>query len=182
MIKCVKIVLGIKMIELLNEKDFDGVFKIMEESFPVDEFRPFDKQKELLKRKNYGISIFRDRKEIRGFIAIYSFEEFVFIEHLAVDKKYRGKKIGTALLESVVEKENKTICLEVELPTTAFAKRRIEFYEKNGFFLNGYEYFQPPISQGKNKIPLLIMSKNRPLKREEFEKIKDKLHKEVYGA
>lgn len=170
------------MIELLNEKDFERVFEIMESSFPTDEIRTFSEQKELLKRKNYRIFVFKEEEKIIGFIAIYLFKEFVFVEHLAVDKNYRGKQIGTALLKSVGKKEDEVICLEVELPTTALAERRIEFYKRNGFFLNEYEYFQPPISQGKKKIPLLIMSKNRLLKKEEFENIKDKLHKEVYGV
>lgn len=170
------------MIELLNEKDFERVFEIMESSFPTDEIRTFSEQKELLKRKNYRIFVFKEDEKIIGFIAIYLFKEFVFVEHLAVDKNYRGKQIGTALLKSVGKKEDEVVCLEVELPTTALSERRIEFYKRNGFFLNEYEYFQPSISQGKKKIPLLIMSKNRLLKKEEFENIKDKLYEEVYGV
>ena len=53
------------------------------------------------------------------------------------------------------------ICLEVELPETEMAARRIGFYERNGFYYNDYFYMQPPIAEGRNAIPLRLMTTGR---------------------
>ena len=36
------------MLELLNINDFNKVFAIMEDSFPIDEYRPYEEQKKIL--------------------------------------------------------------------------------------------------------------------------------------
>ncbi len=160
---------------LKKTKDFDSIYRIMEQSFPDDERRPYDEQKELLLDSRYSIYA-----ENGGFIAIWEFEEFVFIEHFAVDESKRNSGLGSKMLANFLGITNKTVCLEVECPDTEIAKRRIGFYERNGFFLNEYEYFQPPISKGKNIVPLMIMTSKSKVTKEKFEKIRDTLYKEVY--
>ena len=59
-------------------------------------------------------------------------------------------------------------------------KRRIGFYERNGFFLNEYPYVQPPISQGRKPVPLMIMTSGAAISEKEFEEIRNTLYKEVY--
>ena len=75
---------------------------------------------------------------------------------------------------------DKDICLEVELPETEKAKRRIAFYERNGFFLNNYEYEQPAYSADKKAVPLLIMTYNKPVSYERFKEIRKELYLHVY--
>ncbi|MCI8448180.1 MAG: hypothetical protein HFH30_07230, partial [Eubacterium sp.] len=74
------------------------------------------------------------------------------------------------------------ICLEVELPENDLAKRRIRFYERNGFFLNQYPYVQPSISKGRSPIPLLIMTSGQPVSEKIFQEIKSTLYEYVYGV
>ncbi len=73
------------------------------------------------------------------------------------------------------------ICLEAELPADDLARRRIGFYKRNGFVVNGYDYVQPPYEEGKSSIPMKILSYGRPLKEDEFNKIKLLIYKEVYN-
>ena len=40
------------MLQKLLEEDFDKVYRIMEESFPIDERRTYEEQKALLNNKN----------------------------------------------------------------------------------------------------------------------------------
>ena len=91
-----------------------------------------------------------------------------------------GVHKGAELLKEITSFYQKTICLEVEPPADEMTKRRVDFYKRNGFFLNEYPYTQPPISKGKNPVPLMIMSSGKELSEPEFHIIKEKLYCEVY--
>lgn len=43
------------MLEIMKPEEFAQVYSLMEESFPIDEFRPFHEQKQLLQNKDYCI-------------------------------------------------------------------------------------------------------------------------------
>ena len=102
------------------------------------------------------------------------------MEHFAVSPKYRNEGIGKSVLQQLLGIEKK-VCLEVEPPVTENAKRRIDFYRRNGFYLNEYPYIQPPISNGTEPIPLLIMTTGGMVDEEEFSRIKQSLYVNVYG-
>lgn len=172
------------MLKQLNSYDFDKVYKIMEDSFPPDEHRPYEEQKELLNNPNYCIYVSKpvDSSDVQGFMAIWRFENLTFIEHFAVDERYRNTGLGSKMLQDIRDLVQGRICLEVELPYTDIAKKRIGFYERNGFAYNDYQYIQPAISKGRNPIPLRIMATEGSLNIEEFNMIKEKLYKEVYGV
>ncbi|MBO7288483.1 MAG: hypothetical protein J6V03_00640, partial [Clostridia bacterium] len=77
---------------------------------------------------------------------------------------------------------NKLICLEVEPPQSEITKRRVGFYKRNGFYLNEYPYIQPPISNGKNPVPLMIMTSGHKVNRKEFNLIKEYIYRNVYNV
>lgn len=168
------------MIKKLTINEFDQVFALMEECFPSDEYRFYDEQKDLLKNDCYQIYGWMNGDDIQAFIALWQFDKFAFIEHFAVNPIYRNNGLGSKMLNQIVEMVKKPVCLEVELPDTSLAKRRIGFYQRNDFFLNEYPYIQPPMSEGKKPIPLLIMTTQQKLNKEEFEEVKKILHTKVY--
>lgn len=170
------------MIELLNIEAFDEVFEIMEKSFPKDEYRTYEGQRKLFGEPVYQLYGWKDSEggPIKGFAAIWELEPVVFIEHLAVDPNIRNGGIGSKILHELQQKLGKMMCLEVELPETELAARRIGFYERNGFFLNHYPYIQPALATGQNEIPLMIMTTGKAVDEEEFLKIKELLYHEVY--
>lgn len=161
---------------------FDAVYDIMERSFPEDEYRPYEEQRALLLRPEYGIYVVDGQQagEIKAFIALWEFEDFVFIEHFAVNPAYRNGGIGASVLGALRGMTRKQICLEVELPECGMARRRIGFYERNGFVLNEYPYTQPPISSGKKEVPLRIMTSGEGVDRDRFEHIRRVLYRDVY--
>ena len=166
----------------IKTDEFDKVFSILQDSFPDDEYRTYDEQKQLLKNPLYTIYVLphSESKEIIAFIAVWQFGEFAYVEHFAVSSQHRNKNLGSKILNEVAKMLSCPLCLEVELPETDTAKRRIEFYKRNGFFYNGYTYFQPPFHKGKAPIPLAIMTYRESIGRDEFEKIKAVLYREVY--
>ena len=171
------------MIEKLKIQDFDMIYDLMEKSFPSDEYRTYDEQKALLNNPAYSIYVlYNEYQVIKAFIAVWEFNKFAFIEHLAVSPEHRNGGIGAYILNELVGLLGKTVCLEVEPPETEMAKRRIGFYKRNNFFLNEYPYMQPPISQGKKAIPLFIMTSGGKVDEDIFEQIKGTLYKKVYNA
>lgn len=167
------------MFTKLDIAEFDEMFSIMEKSFPLDEYRPYDEQKALFDNQYYNV--YAEKEDaVKGFIAVWDFTEFLYVEHFAVNPDCRNQGTGAKILKELVKLFSKPLCLEVEPPENELTKRRIGFYERNGFFLNEYPYVQPPISKGKNPVPLMIMSSGKALTENEFHIIKEKLYREVY--
>lgn len=167
------------MMEKLTKNDFDKVYPIMEESFPPDERRTYQEQKALLSNSKYSIYVLPDdeTKEIKAFLAVWQFDDFAYIEHFAVNQAYRNGGLGSQILHEIKKELSCMICLEVELPDCEIAKRRIEFYKRNGFFLNEYPYEQPAISKGRNPLSLLIMTSGSKITKDRFDEIKALLYK-----
>lgn len=172
------------MIQELNAEDFDKIYSLMKESFPPDEYRTYQEQKELLSNPQYRIYVLPDfkAKDIKAFISVWKFDDFAFIEHFAVNPTYRNDGVGSSMLQETVKLLSCMICLEVELPNSEISKRRIGFYERNGFFINDYMYIQPPISNGRNPVPLKIMTSGNEITEDKFDEIKALLYKYVYNA
>lgn len=168
------------MLEKIKNTDFDKLFELMENSFPSDEYRNYDEQKNLLSNPLYNVYVIYDGDFIKAFIALWDFERFAYIEHFAVNPKYRNCGLGSDVLSKIKNTFDKRICLEVELPTGEMPKRRINFYKRNGFYLNEYDYVQPPMDEDKNPVPLMIMTTNSKLNIEEFEHIRNTLYSKVY--
>lgn len=169
------------MIEKLKIQDFDTIYDLMEMSFPGDEYRTYDEQKALLNNPAYSIYVlYNESQGINAFIAVWEFNKFAYIEHFVVNPEHRNGGIGAYILNELVELLSKTVCLEVEPLETEMASRRIGFYKRNSFFLNGYPYMQPPISQGKKAIPLFIMTSGSKVDEDMFEHIKGTLYTKVY--
>ena len=116
------------MLEVLNLKDFDKVYNLMEVSFPRDEYRNYEDQKALLSDSSYIIYVVYDEtRGIKAFMAVWDFDEYAFIEHFAVSPKFRNNGIGKEMLSQIAKVLGKRMCLEVEEPDTNMAKRRIGF-------------------------------------------------------
>ena len=163
------------MLQCTSQSDLSGSYRIMQASFSDDEYRPYDEQLALFEEPEYRIYYMP-----AGFLAVWEFESFIYIEHFAVDPALRNSGTGSAMLQELVKQYQKPICLEVELPEDELTRRRIGFYERNGFVFNEYPYIQPPISKGKSPVPLRIMTYRSEITREEFQKMKEILYRRVY--
>ncbi len=164
----------------MSKNEFDKVFDIMSEAFPYDERRPKEAEFALLSNPDFHIYVYKDEEagDVKGFISLYDFQEFCYLEHFAISSKYRNHGIGSKILTGIKSLYD-NIIFEVEPPTTEQAVKRISFYNRNGFVLNDYEYIQPPIYDGRAQVPLMIMSSN-VLDFNTFTRTKDILYKRVY--
>ena len=70
-------------------KDFDQVYTLMEESFPKDEYRDYQKQKELFQNPEYQILIEKSRVPgNQSIFAAWEFETFIYVEHFLQSIRY----------------------------------------------------------------------------------------------
>ncbi len=171
------------MMYKMHANEFEQVYRIMESCFPPDEHRPYEEQQNLFDNQNYQIYVAKktdNSLEIQGFMAVWQLEGLGFIEHFAVDSKYRNIGLGSRMLQEIKKHLTGRVCLEVELPDNDMAKRRIKFYQRNGLYYNDYPYIQPAISKGRNPIPLRIMTSGGVVSQGEYQEIRDMLYREVY--
>lgn len=165
-----------------REDEFDRVFSLLEASFPADEYRPCEAQKALLNDPRYTIYVLPDPRNHCpiAFVTLWRFTDFAFIEHLAVDPDYRNLGLGSMILNEVAKLEPGQLCLEAELPETELARRRIAFYNRNGFCSNPFPYLQPPYSSDRNPIPLVFMTAAGTVSAGRFAAMRDVIFREVY--
>lgn len=168
-------------IENRDSDYFDEIWKLYQSAFPLDERRDLDKQIELFKKNDYSLFVALNNSKIIGLLSVWQLDNLDFIEHFAIKEQFRGKGFGTEILKEHIGKTDKTIILEIEKPETETQKKRIYFYEKIGFKLNTYDYVQPSYGKNKKPLSLYLMSYQKELSLSDFESVREKLHKTVYG-
>lgn len=161
---------------------FEDFYALLDKSFPPYEKRSYNNQKKLLTNPYYEILTFSVDDKLVGIMAIWDFSDFVYLEHFAVDPDCRNLGIGKKMLEKAIEYKKMPFVLETELPLNDMAARRINFYKRCNFTLYTFDYKQPPLNEGDNDTPLMIMSTKNNLTSKAFEIIKDTLYSAVYNV
>ena len=167
------------VLEKMNPIDYERVYHILEKSFPVDERRPYDAQKALLEEPRYSIFVYKENGEIVGFLATWSLDGVVFVEHFAVLPSARNQGLGTKALALLAER-HELIVLEAEPPESELAVRRLGFYARAGLLPNDLPYLQPAYRKGEAPVPLLLLSRPAPLA--DPTAVAAEIHRVVYGV
>ena len=165
-----------------DRETFNDAYRIIEFSFPDYERRSQAGQRALLDVPEYELLIKdTDKKKAVAAMGVWHLSDFDYIEHAAVSGKARGGGIGSRIFEEYFKiNGDRMIFLEVEPPEERDAKRRIKFYERLGFHLNTYEYYQPPLRKGMSKLPLQVMTYPKPIDKGRFNACKSELMETVY--
>ena len=167
---------------ILDKNKFEQFYDLLEKSFPSDERRDYDKQKQLFDNARYTVYAKLDGDRLIGFLATWKLESSSYIEHFAVAPEYRNKGLGSRMLQETIGIVGSNLFLEVEPPENDLEKRRIAFYKRNGFIFNDFPYAHPAYGKDKNPVVLKIMTYKSPVTQFDFEKIKKNLFKEVYNT
>lgn len=168
------------MLKILNPKDFEPFYQILQESFPPDELRSRQEHYHLFSCPVYKVYARYEKGQLLGFLTVWDLEQVAFIEHFAVAAPYRNRGLGAQLLEALGAVLGKPLCLEAELPETEIASRRLGFYQRNGFTVNPQPYMQPALEPGKNPVPLHLLTTGGLAP--DFEKLKTQIYSIVYNG
>ena len=165
----------------ISRKQFATIFEIMEYSFPKSERRSFEDHYAEFRKPLFRSLVDSENGSVKGFMNYWQLDGFVYLEHFAVAQGLRGKGVGTKLMKELCTRINCPIILEVEPPELSEAAvHRIGFYKRLGFYLNEYEYYQPPYHKNELPVRLMIMSRPNPLSQEQFDEIKTILYRDAY--
>lgn len=162
---------------------WDSLARVYHTSFPIDEQRPITDIARLIEEDNRFVAYAITDKQgvFVGLLTTWHFNDFIYIEHFAIEPTLRSQGYGAETLSTFIEEQQKAIVLEAEPPTDELSRRRIGFYQRCGLTLYDYPYIQPAYTPESNPVPLRIMgtidTEATPL-----EHVRDTLHREVYGA
>jgi ribosomal protein S18 acetylase RimI-like enzyme len=165
----------------------DDIRAIYETSFPDDERREFGEVVALAAcERAMNVRFMNDADgKLLGFIIFWQFETFIFVEHFAIDSRYRNAGHGARFFGKFLRDAPLPVVLEVEPPDTnpPVAARRITFYEQLGMRLcNRTDYLQPSYSPEKKSLPMRLMCFGDIDLGSDFETIRTTLYERVYGV
>ena len=177
---------------------WDSLVRIYLQSFPIDEQRPVESIARLLNEEpryamyaivddNYAAELqtqsqqpIANSPKALGLLTTWEFNDFIYIEHIAIDPTLRSQGYGSEALKAFIHEHGKPIVLDAEPPTDALSIRRIKFYERIGLTLYDFPYMQPAYTEDSHPVELRLMgtidTEATPLT-----DVEQQLHREVYG-
>jgi ribosomal protein S18 acetylase RimI-like enzyme len=151
-----------------------------EASFPLDERRSFDELTSLLSYPDMHLCVLISESQLVGFIIYWQWDDLVFVEHLAIAPEQRGKQFGQQAMAHLFQLNSPYVVLEVERPTDEISRRRVRFYERQGFVLNAFDYVQPPYQPDKLPVPMRLMSVPALTDQAAFDRLSALIKERVY--
>lgn len=116
-----------------------------------------------------------------GLLAYWLFADFCYVEHLATSPHLRGGGYGKRILDWLHQQHDRPVVLEVELPTDELSRRRIGFYQRQGYRLLPDAYVQPPYRKGDAPLPMKLMVHEGGHPVADIAPLRATLYREVYG-
>ena len=182
---------------------WDSLVRVYLQSFPLDEQRPIESIAHLLTEEpRYTMHAIIDdenedlwskhthplnakpytlnTRQTLGLLTTWHFEEFIYIEHFAIDPTLRSQGYGSEALKAFIHEHGKPIVLEAEPPTDALSIRRIKFYERIGLTLYDFPYMQPAYTENSHPVELRLMG-TLDTEATPLSLVSQILHREVYG-
>jgi ribosomal protein S18 acetylase RimI-like enzyme len=170
-----------KRFKTVDCSEFKDINELYEFSFPHHERRNRNAFEHLtMNEEAFVCNAIYDDNVFVGFINCWKLNGFLFVEHFAIKSEFRDRKLGVSTMKYLMQMTDEPIVLEVEMPKSNDASRRIHFYERLGFFVLSDFYMQPPYHPNDFPTPMLIMSNNYQFCKKHFHSIKEKIYKNVY--
>lgn len=146
-------------------------------TFPEDERRNEDQFRTLFSNPKVKIfSVLHELKNI-GYIISWELTNFVFIEHFEIFSEFRSMKFGSEIIAHLYKNHSHIVLESERANLDETAKRRIAFYEKNGFAIIDETYMQPAYDAGKKSLNLWLLANWKP---EKTDWIKEEIYDVVY--
>ncbi len=162
----------------IKKSDFTAIYSEMRKSFISDEIRDENGALDTLNNPLFTVYHIVEETIKIGFMTVWNLGEFCFLEHFVVYEQYRNKNYGGRALK-ILQQKCGNLVLEAETPETTIAARRLNFYQRNGMFINEKEYFQPAYTVSGRPCKMFLLSYPSELKN--FEQTAAVIYKCVYG-
>ncbi|WP_158795955.1 GNAT family N-acetyltransferase [Pedobacter sp. L105] len=154
--------------------------RLYHEAFPPHERRDWDELLNLMgSAAEMHVQVILQDENPVGMIIFWTFADWNFIEYFAIDPACRGLRYGEKVMMDFSHKNK--VLLEVELPISEDAVRRIKFYERVGMVLLPFAYQQPSYREKDVSYEMTLMSNRPDNEHKEFDDVLLKVLKAVYG-
>ncbi len=171
--------MSLKLITLQQQVP-EAVRLLYEDSFPITEKRPWHRQLMLIGQHKLSVASIHWDDVFMGLLIYWQLRGFIFIEYFAVTPDARGNGIGSSVIKEM-QRLHPVIILESE-PAGAgvMAIRRLGFYEKLGFAIFPFAYYQPPYIPDGDFLPMTLMQYGTTTTEQVFREVKQTIYREVY--
>ena len=175
-----KKMITIERITTSNSDEYLYTERLLTASFPRDEYRALQQQRSNVDgNEAFCMTILCNDGCPIGLLSYWRFDDYIYIEHFAIEATQRNKGYGALVLKQLLKTESKVV-LEVELPTDETSCRRIGFYGRCGFEMCDGEYIQPAYRADSNEVPMRLMACGIDMA-SCFEQIRNDIYRTVYG-
>lgn len=156
-------------IDSITNTYFNDALKIYKNSFPKFEQRTIESQIEVLNHDQYYCCVVLEDNLLIGILFYWQYEDYNYIEHFAISSNLRGQNYGSKILKEFCKSNSNTI-LEIDPPIDDISIKRLNFYSDLGFKLQKFEHTHPPYRKSFSAHKLNIMSFNKDLSIDEYNK------------
>lgn len=163
-----------------NDASLPFIQQLYDSAFPRHERRDWAQVVLLLQQVAMELLLIRDGEQQVGFVIRWQLGPAQYIEHFAVDPLLRGRQYGSRVVQQLLAASPGQLILEVEPPTDEASLRRIGFYEKQGFMLSPFSYYQPPYRRQEPPVPMRLMSVPAILHEAEMDLVARTISQTVY--
>lgn len=133
--------------EARSDADYHLAYPIIRQLFPQLDMQTYARR--VFVARATGYRMFMGEKDgtlvgVIGMIANHNLHDgFVtFIEHVVIDKKFRGHGYGSHLIKFAEDRALEEGCYLIELDTDIGATQASQLYEKSGYKKSGDYYFK----------------------------------------
>ncbi|RYU93799.1 GNAT family N-acetyltransferase [Emticicia agri] len=163
-------------LKIAPKEEWEFIYKQYCQTFPIDERRNAEQFYQLFCNEHTRIFGIDANENAMGYFVTWPMSNFLFVEFFEIYQIFRSTGLGARALEEL-KKQYKVLVLETEPPAMgSIAKKRIEFYERNGFYIADPDYIQPAYDATKNSINLYLMATDAI----EVNAVKTEIYRKVY--
>jgi GNAT superfamily N-acetyltransferase len=176
--------MAIELRPVVDTAGLDYLFaeRTLTQLFPREEYRDLTVWRDYVARRtDFRLLVARERERPVGLLSYWDFGWFRYVEHLGVAAAEQGEGYGSRMLRAFQEASPLPIVLEVELPEDETTRRRVAFYERQGFRLWAHPYAQPPYRPGDAPVPMRLMAYG-PVDESRAAEVQRRIYLEVYGV
>lgn len=119
---------------------FAPIWEIYRTSFPLNEQRTLEHQETALLSSAFHFDCYHDGEQLIGFTGIWEFDDYLYVEHFAINPDLRSGGWGSKILSEIQKSTKKTIILEIDEVIDEISSRREQFYMRLGFVPNPYKH------------------------------------------
>lgn len=161
--------LTIERITATDSPWFPDVDALYENAFPRHEKREPEAKTRALNASNYTLQAWFDGEQFIGMIGAWSFAQYTYIEHLAVNGQLRAQGYGNRMLKQFLQMHPLTI-LEIDPLTTDIARKRLRFYQSLGFHENAFVHAHPSYHEDTPDHELIVLSYSQQISETQYQR------------